>query len=92
MAKQVKAEKLSIDYPKADEIIWGGHYAVRINAPHSEKVEVSLDNGKWVACRNEAGHWWLDIHGLTEGDHTLVARIVNKRITTVVRGFKVSHQ
>jgi len=93
MAKSVKTEKLSIDYPKTDEIVWSGHYAVRITAPHGEKVEVSIDNGKWTPCRSAAGHWWLDIYGLGEGEHGLAVRTTgDKRITAAMRRFKVSHK
>lgn len=93
MSKSVKVEKLSIDYPVTDEIVWGGHYAARISAPYGEKVEVSIDKGKWIACRNAAGHWWFDIYGLNEGAHSLAARITkDKRIAAVMRRFKVSQE
>ena len=85
--------KLFIDHPGAGEAIWSGHYAARISAPASEVVEARVDEGPWTLCRNEAGHWWLDIEGLSDGGHTLSARLIKSgKNDTVVRKFSVSRE
>ena len=95
MAKTVKAQKkreLVIDYPKAGEAVWSGHYAARISAPASAVVEVRVDAGPWMLCRREAGHWWLDMSGLADGEHELAVRLIsNGDASTALRKFKVSH-
>lgn len=84
---------LVIDFPAADETIWSGHYAVRMNAIAPEGVEIRLDDGPWLPCRNEAGHWWYDLYDLPDGRHELAARPVNAGETGIaVRKFKVSRQ
>lgn len=95
MAKTVKAQKkreLVIDYPKAGEAVWSGHYAARISAPASAVVEARVDEGAWTLCRSEAGYWWLDMSGLADGEHELTARLIsNGDSSTALRKFKVSH-
>jgi hypothetical protein len=95
MAKTVKAQKkreLVIDYPKAGEAVWSGHYAVRISAPASAVVEARVDAGAWMLCRSEAGYWWLDMSGLADGEHELAARLIsNGDSSTALRKFKVAH-
>ena len=91
--KKRKTEKLTIDYPKANELLWGGHYAVRINAPRGEKVDISIDGRDWALCREEAGHWWFDMCGLADGEHKLAARMIkNGEVVVSLRKFKVSRE
>ena len=95
ITKAVKIQKkrqLVIDYPKAGEAVWSGHYAARISAPASAVVEARVDEGAWTLCRSEAGHWWLDMSGLADGEHELAARLIsNGDSATALRRFKVAH-
>jgi hypothetical protein len=95
IAKAVKMQKkrqLVIDYPKAGEAVWSGHYAARISAPASDVVEARVDEGAWTLCRSEAGHWWLDMSGLSDGEHELTARLISSGDSSAaLRKFKVSH-
>lgn len=65
----------TIDFPQVGELVYSGHYAVRISAPECGGVELSLDGGRWQECRNEAGYWWFDLQGLSAGAHNIAARI-----------------
>ncbi|MCX5786240.1 MAG: hypothetical protein NTX59_11185 [Elusimicrobia bacterium] len=95
MTKATKKQKteryITIDYPKTNEVIRGGYYAVRISAPRGEKVEVLVDGSDWTLCRNEAGHWWFDLSDLADGEHKLAARILKDGEAVVsLRKFKIS--
>ena len=89
--KQNTKTLITIDYPKTGEVIWSGHYAVRISGGLCEEVEISIDGGNWALCRHEAGHCWFDLHGIKDGVHELTARIIgNGGNSAVTRKFKVS--
>jgi hypothetical protein len=89
--RKLKAAVLTIDYPKPKEAIWGGHYAARISAPMTDIVEISIDGNAWSLCRNEAGHWWHDMQGLSDGKHKLTARLIrNGDNFSTTREFAVS--
>ena len=73
--KQLKAPTLSVNYPEQDEQIMGADYSVRVSAPESARsVEVSVDQGVWLPCRQAIGYWWYDWTGFAEGEHEVVAR------------------
>lgn len=89
-AKTIKPG-LTIDHPAEGETVWSGHYAVRISAPAQAEVEVRVDGGPWKPCRSAAGHWWLDLSGLADGGHELVARLKGSAAAAAApRKFKVS--
>ena len=92
-AKAQKKVKFTIDYPETGEVIAGDHYAVRISGPQGEEVEISIDDGDWALCRNEAGHWWFDLQHLSYGEHRLAARMIKDGdIGISMRKFKVSRK
>lgn len=89
--KTRKATAVKVDFPKVNETISAGHYAVRISAEHGVIVEVSVDGGPYSACHNAAGHWWYHLHGLCEGPHKVMARAIDPKGNTdsALRRFRV---
>ncbi|MFI5345986.1 MAG: hypothetical protein ACHQ51_06395 [Elusimicrobiota bacterium] len=76
--------QLSVDYPRQNEKITGATYTFRISAPLDvQKVEVAIDQAGWRACRQSAGFWWCDWSGYENGEHEIVARLVNGNGRTV---------
>lgn len=64
-----------IEYPMQDEAIASPEYTFRIGAPASAAgVDVSIDQGPWLACRKAAGYWWHDWSGYDDGEHEIIAR------------------
>lgn len=50
-----------LDYPQQGEKITAPHYTFRIGTVGDiARVEISLNDGPWQACRNAAGYWWYD--------------------------------
>ncbi|MCX7956726.1 MAG: hypothetical protein N2643_02380 [Endomicrobia bacterium] len=75
--KQSKYE-ITIDYPKNLEVITHKqHYAIRIGTPNIGIVEVSIDKGSFNRCRFAAGYWWYDWNNISEGTHTIIARLID---------------
>jgi hypothetical protein len=93
MTNKGKAAKLKppkIDYPKVNEAISAGHYAVRVSAAQDEQVEISLDGGTWAPCFNSSGYWWFHLNGLAAGTHKLAARVkVSGETFFAMRKFEV---
>lgn len=77
--KRAPATRPAIDYPVAGETIVSSHYAFRLSAPESvPSVDVSIDQGPWLACRKAEGFWWYDWTGFGDGEHELIARAPGK--------------
>lgn len=73
------APRPAIDYPVSGETLVSSHYAFRLSAPESvQSVDVSIDQGPWLACRKAEGFWWYDWTGFSDGDHELIARTPGK--------------
>jgi hypothetical protein len=65
----------AVDYPQTGEKVAAGHYAIRLSAPQAAKrVEVSINQGPWQACRPAGGYWWFDWSAESAGEHEVVAR------------------
>ena len=76
--ESVPAE-IMVEYPKEGERINSTHYAFKISARIPVvKVEVSLDGGRWKACRQAAGHWWFDWTGYSPKNYVLHVRARSK--------------
>lgn len=76
---------VGLDYPFAGEQIARGPYSFRITAPSdSREVRVSLDDGPWLACRKDDGHWWFDWTAEGAGTHLAVARVIEADGSTIV--------
>lgn len=61
--------------PSEGEVVALPAYAFHIVAATGvESVEVSIDQGEWLPCREALGLWWFDWSGYEKGQHELVAR------------------
>lgn len=78
--KTVIAEiRPEIEYPQQDEKVVSRQYTFRVGAPaRVESVDVSIDQGPWLACRKEVGFWWYDWSGYDDGEHEIIARTPGK--------------
>lgn len=85
-SKNVQAEApVSIDFPVENEEIFPGHYAIRLFSPENKPMEISIDNGPWVACRAANGYFWFDWWPVKGGKSRISARVVGsnaKKATT----------
>lgn len=64
-----------VECPRESEAIARPAYTFHIAAtPGADHVEVSIDKGYWMPCREALGVWWYDWSGFGEGAHELVAR------------------
>ena len=71
-----KNEYVVMDYPKNNETINSWYYAVKIGTGlNCEKVDISIDDKPWQACRYSNGYWWYDWTNYTPGSHQLIARM-----------------
>jgi hypothetical protein len=69
-------DRPQVEYPQKDETVVSSEYTFRIAAPTgAEGVDVSIDQGPWIACRNEVGHFWYDWSGYDDGVHEVIARV-----------------
>ena len=66
---------LAVDFPAEGELVFPGHYAVRIHALDAAAVEVSVDGGPWSPCREALGYHWHDWNPSEPGSHEIVARV-----------------
>lgn len=64
-----------VNFPQEGEHINGNEYTFRIEAKAAGRVEVSIDQNEWHACRQAGGYWWYDWAGFSSGKHRAVARI-----------------
>lgn len=68
-----------VDFPLQDETVLSSHYTFRLSAPEkADSVDVSIDQGPWLACRKAEGFWWFDWSGFGDGAHELIARTPGK--------------
>ena len=74
-AKEPETLRPVVDFPRQYEKIAHPQYTFRVGAAASAKrVEVSINQGPWKACRPASGYWWYDWTGYTAGEHEVVAR------------------
>lgn len=80
---------LTIDYPRPNEKVNPGHYAIRITATGGTPcVMASIDAGEFASCRYDNGYWWFDWQA-TSGRHSVVARTSDSAVETRARRFEV---
>lgn len=68
------ATDIHIDYPREEELIIPGHYAVRLSGAPDAQVELSINDGDWTGCRTAVGYYWFDWEPSKAGEYTLLAR------------------
>jgi len=73
----VKPSEVSavLDHPQQGEKITAPRYTFRIGAVGAvERVEISLNEGPWQACRNAVGYWWYDWADYAAGRYQAVVK------------------
>ncbi|HBL15717.1 MAG TPA: hypothetical protein DD417_02850 [Elusimicrobia bacterium] len=91
MAKNKSAD-LNLEYPESNEKVNLGWYTFRIASNVTGPVEVSIDDGPWMPCRESVGLWWFDYCCELPGKHKVVARVTNELgmvSKTAARSFSV---
>ena len=64
-----------VECPGEGDVIARPFYTFKIAAmPGADRVEVSIDQGGWLPCREALGFWWHDWSGFDKGEHKLAAR------------------
>jgi hypothetical protein len=64
-----------IEYPRQDETVVSPEYTLRVAGPvAAASIDISIDQGPWLACRKAAGYWWYDWSGYADGEHEIIAR------------------
>ena len=74
-----KAVEIAVDFPREGELIWTGHYAIRLSGTPGAEVEVSINNGDWKPCRPAVGFYWYDwwVDGNSTNEVAARARVGN---------------
>lgn len=64
-----------VQCPAEGEEIAGTTYSFNIAAePGTLGVDISIDQGEWLPCREALGLWWYDWTGFAKGEHRIEAR------------------
>ena len=64
-----------VSFPQENEMITHPSYTMQIGtAPGAGQVEISVDQGDWIPCREALALWWHDWSGYDAGEHEVVAR------------------
>ena len=64
-----------VECPGEGDVIARPAYTFKISAaPGVDGVEVSVDQGDWMPCREAVGFWWYDWSGFDAGEHKLAVR------------------
>lgn len=75
----VVSTRPAVDFPAQNEAIVSAQYTFRLSAPEkAESVDVSINQGPWLACRKAEGFWWYDWSGFDNGEHEVIARTPGK--------------
>jgi len=78
-------DEILIDFPKNNEEISSGvGYTVRISATECESVEISINEGEWMQCRNACGYWWFDWDEIEPGKYKMYARMRKSDGETII--------
>ena len=64
-----------IDYPKEEELVAPGHYAIRISGLPEAQVEISINESEWQGCRTALGFYWFDWAPSKPGEQIINARL-----------------
>jgi len=73
------AVRAILDHPQQGEKITTPRYTFRIGTLGAiERVEISLNEGPWQACRNAVGYWWYDWADYAAGRYQAVVKAQTK--------------
>jgi hypothetical protein len=68
-----------LDHPQQGEKITAPRYTFRIGTIGDlERVEISINEGPWQACRNAVGYWWYDWADYAAGRYQAAVRAQTK--------------
>ena len=68
-----------LDHPQQGENITAPHYTFRVGTLGDiTRVEISINEGPWLPCRNSVGYWWYDWSGYAGGRHQAAVRAQTK--------------
>lgn len=71
--------RATLDHPQQGEKITAPHYTFRVGTTGDiARVEISLNDGPWQACRNAVGYWWYDWADYAAGRYQAAARAETK--------------
>jgi hypothetical protein len=71
-----KRAPVRVSYPGKKETVSNPSYTVQIAVEEPvAAVELSIDRGDWLPCREAVGLWWYDWNGYDSGDYEFVARL-----------------
>ena len=75
-AKMVRTlAALRVECPSEGAVIAQPSYTFHLAAtPGTGGVEISIDRGEWMPCREALGLWWYDWSGYEVGEHEVSAR------------------
>lgn len=66
---------VSVECPRKGEVVARPEYSFHVSAAAGVTgVEISIDQGDWLTCRESLGLWWYDWSHFAEGEHEVVAR------------------
>jgi len=65
----------AVEFPRENEKVSPGHYAVRVTGFPGDQVQISINKGDWQDCRFAAGHFWFDWFPVKPGKYNLQARL-----------------
>ena len=65
---------MSIELPRAHEVVTSVFYEIRIAAENAARVEVSIDGSVWLPCRCGHDYWWYEWSDYRPGDHQIRAQ------------------
>jgi len=68
-----------LDHPQQGEKITTPRYTFRIGTLGDiARVEISINEGPWQACRNSVGYWWYDWADYAAGRYQAAVRAQTK--------------
>lgn len=68
-----------LDHPQQGEKITASQYTFRIGTIGAiERIEISLNEGPWQACRHSVGYWWYDWADYAAGRFQAVVKAQTK--------------
>jgi len=66
---------INIEFPREGEVVAPPVYTFQIvAAPGAGEVELSIDQGDWLPCRESLGLWWFDWSDFDKGVYEVIAR------------------
>jgi len=74
MSHRPAARPVVINYPQETETITFPDYTFRFGVSDATGVEVSINGGPWLACREALGYYWFDWCGYKSGTHEIRVR------------------